>query len=1145
MEGIFLQALVDTGASISVMRKDLCARLRKVKTPYFGPPLCSANGSLITPIASCTARVLIGEDRHHIEFAVLSECAHDLIFGWDFLSSASAVISCRQPTIHISNTEPSPAPNSRQHLLTLRTDCVLPPGCEQIVMVSSSSIFEGDVIASPSSRLVPRGIAMCTCLVRFSQGSAPLAALNTTTEPIVLPKGMAIASVVDKDPVSVLSNTVRSARSCDFVSSGGMSSIAASISPDLTPKQHEQLLTILTKHVASFDVGSTTLKRTTVAAHRIETDGSGIVRRRPYRVSLHERKIIEEQVAEMLKRDVIRPSSSSWSSPVVLVEKKDGSVRFCVDYRALNKITRKDVYPMPRIDDALDTLQGAEYFSSLDLRSGYWQIPMHEDDKEKTAFATPDGLYEFNVMPFGLCNAPATFERMIDTVLRGLKWKTCLCYLDDIVIFSTTFDQHLQRLDEVLSCLSNAGLQINTKKCTFASRSIKVLGHVVSKKGIQPDPEKISAVLNFPRPQQQKDLRSFLGLGSYFRRFIRNFATVASPLHHLLRPGIPFVWTEDCERAFQALKDALTSSPVLCHFNDSAPTILHTDASGQGIGAVLLQLDAHKKERVVAYASRALTAAERNYSITEQECLAVVWAVQKFRPYLHGRFFTIVTDHHALCWLSTLKNLSGRLGRWVLRLQQYSFTVTYKSGKKHLDADALSRCPLPEPPASASASTQQVLPIATIPCSTIGDTVNLPALQRDDTYCRRIIERIEGSARPPNSRLRRQLNNFQLVSGVLCRYSHHPAGSRWVTVLPRRLRAGILEAFHDDASAGHLGFEKTYERIRSRFFWPGMSTSVAKYISSCVQCQHRKRVTSSSSGPLQPAPCPPSPFHTVGIDLYGPLPCTPAGYRWIVTAVDHLTRYAETSPLRSGCAQEIADFVLQSIILRHGAPRILLSDRGRAFLSQILAEVLRAANTVHKTTSGYHPQTNGITERFHRTLSDMLSMYIKPDHTNWDQILPFVTFAYNTAIQRTTGYSPFFLVFGRSPSFIIDTSFFSAPDSLDTPFSDVFISRLNHCRRLARLHTEAMQQERKRLYDSTHRSVHFHPGEEVLLWTPVRSPGLCEKFLHRYIGPYIVVEQTSPVNYRVSPVAAPTDRRRRSTEVVHVSRMKRYTKRTQ
>lgn len=700
------------------------------------------------------------------------------------------------------------------------------------------------------------------------------------------------------------------------------------------------------------------------------------------------------------------PFWSSWSSPVVLVRKKDGSVRFCVDYRALNKITRKDVYPMPRIDDALDTLHGAEYFSSLDLRSGYWQISMNESDKEKTAFATPDDLYEFNVMPFGLCNDPATFERMIDTVLHGLKWKICLCYLDDIVIFSSTFDEHLQRVEEVLTCLRNAGLQLNTKKCRFASTSIKVFGHVVSKDGIRPDPDKINAVLNFSRPLRQKELRSFLGLASYFRRFIRNFATIASPLNKLLTSGIPFLWSEDCETAFKTLKQALTSGPVLGHFDESAPTVLHTDASGHGLGAVLLQRNDSSLERVIAYASRTLTPAEQNYTITEKECLAVVWAVQKFRPYFYGRHVSVVTDHHALCWLSSLKNLSGRLGRWVLRLQEYDFTVTYKSGKTPNDADALSRCPQPSPEdTTPPAISSPMLTMAPLRTAEQDIPSNIVSLQRTDSYCRHLMEQLDGSASPPNGRSRRQLNKFRLWNGgALYRHNYHPTGDKWVPVIPRCLRNQILEVFHDDAMAGHLAFNKTYDRIRSRFFWPGLSTSVAKYVASCPACQRRKHSTSAPAGMLQPLPCPPAPFEVIGIDLYGPLPSTSTGHRWIVTAVDHLTRFAETAPLRAGSASEVADLFLQAIFLRHGPPRTLLSDRGRTLLSSVLAEVLRAAGTIHKTTSSYHPQTNGLTERFHRTLSDMISVYINPDHRNWAAILPFVTYAYNTAVQSTTGF---------------------------------------------------------------------------------------------------------------------------------------------
>lgn len=406
------------------------------------------------------------------------------------------------------------------------------------------------------------------------------------------------------------------------------------------------------------------------------------------------------------------------------------------------------------------------------------------------------------------------------------------------------------------------------------------------------------------------------------------------------------------------------------------------------------------------------------------------------------------------------------------------------------------------------------------------------------------MDHLSGVSHPPNARLRRQLLHFKLDNGVLYRHVYHPDGQRWVPVLPRSLRLQVLEAFHDDLTAGHLGFKKTLDRIRCRYYWPGLSSSVARYVGSCYPCQRRKLPTSAPAGPLQPLPCPSMPFEVVGVDLYGPLPVTSAGKRWIVTAVDHLTRYAETSSVITGSAVEVADFILHAIILRHGAPRVLLSDRGKVFLSQVVNEVLRASGTTHKTASSYHPQTNGLTERFHRTLADMIAVYVQPDHKNWDTLLPFLTFAYNTAVQRTTCYSPFYLVYGRTPTTFLDVSFFSSHGNSCQSSSEEYISRLAQSRHQARINTEARQHERKIIYDESHRVVSFQPGDEVLLLTPIRTPGLCDKFQPRFIGPYIVLEQTSPVNYRVTPLVAPTDRRYRSTEIVHVCRMKPFTRRS-
>lgn len=1034
------------------------------------------------------------------------------------------------PTYSSSNTCCSP----KLHVIE---DTQLPPLATLFVAVSSDvTSSPSDVILSPSQdALARKGLVAPFSISRLYEGVASVPVTNTLLEPVILPAGFVVAiyEPMSSDAVYALEDDQ------DDVASrrpNQDSFLYKMVSSSLDPNRRTALLSLLRKYAHLFDLEKSPLGVARNVHHTIDTGDEKPLRQRPYRVSRTERQTIEDEVTQMLSKGIIRQSSSPWSSPVVLVPKKDGSIRFCIDYRRLNKITRKDVYPMPRIDDALDAMQGAKYFSSLDLRSGYWQIPMADHDKEKTAFVTPDGLYEFNVMPFGLCNAPATFERMMDSVLRGLRWKTCLCYLDDVVVFSATFRDHLHRLESVLRAFQSAGLQLNQKKCHFGFEEIKMLGHIVSAEGISPDPEKVKAVANFPTPNSVKQLRSFLGLSSYFRRFIKGYAHIAAPLTDLLSRDTNFSWNLESEAAFQRLKAVLTSAPVLRHFNPSVPIELHTDASGTGLGAVLAQrLPNGPMEHAVAYASRTLTKAEKNYSATEKECLAVVWAIGKFRPYLYGRHFTVVTDHHALCWLASLKDPSGRLGRWALRLQEFDFTVHYKSGKKHQDADALSRCSL-EPSALDTADTalsyEDVMSLSEI------DPLNFSHEQRKDELCKKLILHLDGSHPTEDKKLIRKSRQFVLHDGALYKRNFTPDGSRLLLVIPRHLRHAVLQTLHDDPTSGHLGFFKTYERIRPKFFWPSLYKSVHKYVSSCRMCQQRKPAP-ASAGRLQPLSQPHHPFERVGIDLFGPLPLSASGNRWIVTAIDHSTRYVVASALPTATATDIANFFIRHILLQHGAPRVLLSDRGSQFVAQILKEVLATCSVSHRLTSPYHPQTNGLTERFNHTLADMMSFYISPRHDNWDDLLPFLVFAYNTATQSTTKFSPFYLLYGREPVHTIDTLFPYVPDIANPVLADA-TCRAEECRQVARCRTLDVQASAKTRYDEAHVDVVYRPGQLVWLWVPIKKPGLSPKFLFHYVGPYKVLRSLSEVTYLIEPVDPPSDRRRRSTESAHVSRLKPY-----
>lgn len=899
------------------------------------------------------------------------------------------------------------------------------------------------------------------CIATTTQGQVSLFVTNTSTESQIVPRGARLATLTSHSYTTLATLSELTSTMLPSTSQSTAAQVAKMVDSSLPPHQKEALTKLLVSYEQLFDFNSRSLAQTSVVSHYIDTGTASPIRSRPYRISPTERKAVDDHVRDMLQRNIIEPSSSPWSAPVVLTKKKDGSWRFCVDYRRLNKITTKDVYPLPRIDDTLDTLQGSSFFSSMDLRSGYWQIPMADADKPKTAFVTPSGLYQFDVIPFGLSNAPATFERMMDTVLRGLTWRTCLCYLDDVIVFSGSFNEHLHRLEEVLNCFLTANWQLNTKKCIFAARQIQVLGHIISADGIRPDPSKLQAVSEFPSPKNLKDLRSFLGLCTYFRKFIPGFSHIAEPLNTVLRKNTAFQWNRPQSNAFQALKTALTTVPVLGHFVPGSDTEIRTDASGHGLGAVLAQ-NISGVQRVIAYASRTLTKSERNYTITERECLAVVWAISKFRPYLYGTHFTIVTDHHALCWLSTLKDPSGRLGRWSLKLQDYNYTIHYKSGKRHLDADSLSRCPLPHGSQCSNSSAHE-------DTTAVLSSVNIAEEQRFDSLLHPIIQCLQGALPHPSVQIQRRARLFQLRDGILYRRNYDTQQGRpWLLVIPRRLQKDLIQANHDDPTAGHLGFSKTYFRIRGSYFWTGMTRSISKYVRACHHCQTKKRPTTKPPGCLQPLPQPHRPFERIGIDFLGPFPQSTRNNKWILVAIDHLTRYVETASVPAATAHEVANFFIHSILLRHGAPQYIITDRGTPFLSNVLEDVLRLSSTVHSVTTAYHPQTNGLTERFNHTISDMVSMYVADHHDNWDIILPYVTYAYNTARQSTTGHSPYYLLYASEPLTPLDTILPYQPDNFMQPYAEEIVSRAEDARQLARIRTLKSQQQQKLRYDDRH-----------------------------------------------------------------------------
>ena len=903
----------------------------------------------------------------------------------------------------------------------------------------------------------------------------------------------------------------------------------------LTETERQQLLQLLKRYRDIFAFSPSELGRTSVIQHDIDVGDSTPIRQRPYRVSPDTRETINTHVSDMLSQGIITASNSPWASPVVLVKKKDGSTRFCVDYRKLNGVTRKDSYPLPRIDDILDKLHGTAYFSTLDLMSGYWQCQLTPEAKEKTAFITFGGLYEFEVMPFGLSNAPSTFQRLMETTLRDLNWKSCLIYLDDVIVFSHTFEEHLNHLAQVFDRLREANLRLKPSKCSFGRQEVNYLGHVISANGILPDPSKIELVKKFPPPKTVRQVRSFLGLANYYRRFVQDFSKIASPLHDLTKNTNKFIWSDDCQSAFEALKVRLITAPILGFPDFNAQFFLCVDASSEGLGAVLEQ-KRDGRSVAIAYGGRKLTAQEKNYSATEREALAVVDGIKRYRTYLYGRKFTIMIDHHSLKWLMNIKEPTGRLARWALTIQQYDFDIEHRAGTANGNADALSRYPFSsgQGPTNVNAFTGQ------------GFQANkLYHLQRADPEINQMVDYFEKGILPENSKSARKIllreDQFFLHSDGLLYHLWKPTtkiDNDWRTqlVIPKSLRPSLLFQMHDEVTAGHLGLSKTYDKLRQNYFWENMYADCEHWLRSCVDCATKKMPRGNHRAPLLPIPVE-GPFDRLGIDCLGPFPTTYSNNKYIVVLSDYLTKWPEAFAVPDIEAVTIAELLVDQIISRHGAPRALLSDRGTNFLSKLVSEVCKLIDTKKVNTTAYHPQTDGLVERFNGTLAQSLSMYTSANQKDWDVYIPSVLFGYRVSPHPATGDTPFYLLYGREPRLPVDVTL-NPPKDLSTSIlahRAKIVTKITTAQNVAKQHIAKSQEIMREYYNRRASDPNFEIGDKVWVFTPAVPKGLTKKLKHLWHGPYRVIDQLSPVHFQLA-----TCDNRKVTTKVHANRMKLF-----
>jgi hypothetical protein len=842
--------------------------------------------------------------------------------------------------------------------------------------------------------------------------------------------------------------------------------------------------------------------------HRIELEmGSTPTSRGVYRMSPTELDELKKQLQDLTEHGFIRPSESPFGAPVLFVKKKDGSIRMCVDYRALNKITIKNKYPLPHINELFDQTQGANYFSKFDLRSGYHQLRINEADIAKTAFRTRYGHFEFLVLPFGLTNAPATFMHLMQTIFKDLLDKSVIVFLDDILIYSKTLEEHEQHIRQVLELLRKEKLYAKLSKCEFFQKEIGFLGHTLSGQGKGMEEDKVKAIREWPVLKSVGDVRSFLGLAGYYQEFVKNFSDIVAPMSQLLQKEQEFIWADAQQQAFETLKTAISTAPVLVLPDQSLPYVVMTDASGIAVGASLNQ-DQGRGLQPIAFMSKKLLPAETRYPTHEQEELAIIIALKKWRHYLHGTKVKVLTDHKSLVYLDTQPNLSNRQLRWNEFLSQFDLDIEYTKGKENVVADALSR--------RSDHEEQKVNVIAVSYLRAVDLISVIKSTYEIDPECVKLLK-------DPG-------REFSVKNGVIYK------DNRIYVPNKTDIKTQIMNESHDSPLSGHVGTAKTTELVTRRFYWPGMHEEIRKYVVSCLPCQSNKPSQQVPMGLLQPLPIPDKRNEQWTMDLITQLPRSKSGNDAIVVWVEKLGKLAHFKATRTAIsAPELAKLFYQEVVRHHGIPMSIVSDRDPRFTSNFWRSLWKLTGTKLAMSTAYHPQSDGQTERANRTLEDMLRAYTSYEQDDWDEKLVAAEIAYNNSVQASTGFSPFFLNSGQHPHLPLGAAI-SEADLSANPTANQMLTDMNTSIAKAKENIKAAQQRQAHYANQHRREVVFKVGDQVLLSTAnIRNENRAPKLTAKYIGPFAITRVVSDVAYELElPVTL------KIHNVFHVSKLRKY-----
>ena len=838
-------------------------------------------------------------------------------------------------------------------------------------------------------------------------------------------------------------------------------------------------------------------------SHKIKlTEGAKVIHKRPYRSPHSYRQVVDMEIQKLTNQGVIEPSMSPWSAPLLLIRKKDGSHRVVVDYRELNSVTEPDRFPIPSIQEALNALKGAKVFSAIDLKSGFFQISMDEESRPLTAFATSSGHFQFRRMAMGLRNSPSTFQRCMNAVLTGLDVQGVLLYLDDLLIYSSTPEEHLKTLGNVLKRLKDTGLTLSIKKSQFMKTTLLYLGHLISPEGIRPDPDKINKLPSWPIPKTKKQVQGYLGYAGYFRNFIQKYASITKPLCNLTKDDTTFEWTKECQTAFDTLNQQLLSAQKLVYPDFQAPFYVVTDASKWALGAVLMQKSSDEKRlNPIEYASKLLNQTQQKYSTTDLEALAVDFGLSKFRYIIYGYDIIVVTDHRPLLSIFKTKNLneySARMTRLILRVQNYNPKITFVSGKNNTLADFLSRH-VPETAISYNVNCVSVDNV----CDNFSSQELIDSQQSDPYYGPIRNKIIDGE--PLDKKEEVKGKTFLIQDDVLTIKDNDKTGQpRYRAVVPQALEENVIKLNHEVYPYAHPSSERTKENVQRTFFFKNLSSKISDYVSTCETCvRYRGNVLPPT--PYEYYPVPGTPFETVHMDFIGPLNITSEGNKYLLVYIDYTTRYIVLDSLPNRTANNVAISLFRKILMPHSAPKTLVSDNALEFVSSVVKALCEIYKVRKVEITSRTPHANGVCERANKSIVSILKSLVNEQENDWDEKLTICEACMNSAYHQSLGDTPYFCLYGRDKRNpferildkpVVNYNIDDVPTTMFKIHQEVLNKVSTHLRSAQENY---LTQSRKRTKERQ-----IKPGDRVFI-EHVPKPGKSKKLNPKWIGPYRVI----------------------------------------